>query len=362
MTTGADPLAAPLPAPAEAPSRASFRTRAVAAAKRSDKVLVAIAAVLAALAVAAPAQLGPSLGFTLDALARIAPWLIASVLVAAVAKATGVDAQVARVLAGREGPAIVAAALFGAFSPFCSCGVIPLIAGLLGAGVPLAPVMAFWLASPLMDPSQFALLAGAIGLPFALAKATAAVGIGLLGGFGTMALAHAGAFAAPLRADAPRLSCCAKKRALSPPPPVWAFWRETERAQRFVVTAGESLWFLARLLALAFLIESLMVAWVPGQTIAAALGSENGFAIPLAVLVGVPAYLNGFAAIPLVSGLIELGMSPAVGLAFMLAGGVTSLPAALAVWALVRPPVFGAYLGFAAAGALAAAYAFALAL
>ena len=38
---------------------------------------------------------------------------------------------------------IAAAALFGSLSPFCSCGVIPIVAGLLGVGVPLAPVMAF---------------------------------------------------------------------------------------------------------------------------------------------------------------------------------------------------------------------------
>ena len=61
------------------------------------------------------------------------------------------------------------------------------------------------------------------------------------------------------------------------------------------------------------------------------------------VLLGIPAYLNGLAAIPLVGGLIDMGMNPAVGLAFMVAGGVTSIPAAMAVWALVRPRVFALY-------------------
>ena len=37
---------------------------------------------------------------------------------------------------------IMVASLFGAFSPFCSCGVIPLIAALLSIGVPVAAVMA----------------------------------------------------------------------------------------------------------------------------------------------------------------------------------------------------------------------------
>ena len=51
-------------------------------------------------------------------------------------------------------------------------------------------------------------------------------------------------------------------------------------------------------------------------------------------------------------------MSPAVGLAFLVAGAVTSVPAA-AVWGLVRPRLFAAYLGFAAVGSLAAGYAYA---
>ncbi len=62
---------------------------------------------------------------------------------------------------------------------------------------------------------------------------------------------------------------------------------------------------------------------------------------------------------PLVAGLIEMGMNPAVGLAFMVAGGVTSIPAALAVWGLVQPRVFALYLGLALAGSLCVAYGYA---
>jgi len=63
----------------------------------------------------------------------------------------------------------------GALSPFCLCGVIPLIAALLSMGVPLAPVMAFWLASPIMDPSMFLLTSGEIGMDFAIAIAVFAL-------------------------------------------------------------------------------------------------------------------------------------------------------------------------------------------
>jgi uncharacterized membrane protein YraQ (UPF0718 family) len=62
--------------------------------------------------------------------------------------------------------------------------------------------------------------------------------------------------------------------------------------------------------------------------------------------------LNGYAALPLVGGLIEQGMAPGAGLAFLVAGGVTSLPAAIAVWALVKPRVFGLYIAISLGGAL----------
>jgi uncharacterized membrane protein YraQ (UPF0718 family) len=45
-------------------------------------------------------------------------------------------------------------------------------------------------------------------------------------------------------------------------------------------------------------------------------------------------------------------MAPGAGLAFLVAGGVTSLPAAIAVFALVKRPVFALYIAFALTGSL----------
>ncbi|MDP5334078.1 MAG: permease, partial [Paracoccaceae bacterium] len=58
-----------------------------------------------------------------------------------------------------------------------------------------------------------------------------------------------------------------------------------------------------------------------------------------------------YAALPLVGGLVAQGMAPGAGLAFLVAGGVTSLPAAIAVWALVRPGVFTLYIALSLSGA-----------
>src|SRR3546814_13741918 len=135
-----------------------------------------------------PAQGLASAVFTLDALLETAPYLLLSIGIAAYAGATGADNLIARAFTGSPVLMVVLAALAGGLSPFCSCGVIPLIAALLAMGVPLSAVMAFWLASPVIDPSMFVLTAGVLGSELAIAKTLAAIGLGLFGGFVTLVL------------------------------------------------------------------------------------------------------------------------------------------------------------------------------
>lgn len=317
-----------------------------------DRVVLAFLTILALLAMAAPGEAWDSLGFVARSLVEIAPFLILSIAMAAGAKASGADALIGRAFENRTEAGIVIAAFVGALSPFCSCGVIPLIAALLAMGVPLPAVMAFWLASPIMDPAMFVLTAGTLGTGFAVFKTAAAVAIGLLGGFGTMALMKGGAFSDPLR-DGISGGGCGTKRVTEPRPVAWTFWREPARRDVFAAEARSSTLFLGKWLALAFLLESLMLAYVPADLVSSVIGGNGWWPVVLATLVGVPAYLNGYAALPLVDGLLDQGMAPGAAMAFLLAGGVSCIPAALAVWALARPPVFAAYLGFAFVGTLA---------
>jgi uncharacterized protein len=351
------------------PARAiSIRLRAAelaagapALARRVDRVVLAFLLLLVFITAVDPALGRRALGNVAAELGGLAPWFALSVLFAAAAKATGGDALVARAFVGREGWVIPIAAVVGGLTPFCSCGVIPLVAGLLGAGVPLAAVMAFWIASPLMDPTQFFVIAGTLGLGFAIAKALAAVGMGLLGGYGTMALTRAGFLPIDdaLRMTVRPKSCSSSSRKTAQP--VWRFWEDGERSQVFLTTAATTTWLLVRWLALAFTLESVMTAWLPPAVIAHWLGTGS-LAIPLAVLIGMPVYLNGLAAIPFVAGLIQLGMSPAAALAFMLATTATGFAVLTTLWALVKPKVFALYIAFAIVGALLAGYAFQLVL
>ncbi|WP_372922722.1 permease, partial [Roseovarius sp.] len=144
-----------------------------------QRVWLASALILALLALVDPRQAGASAMFTFESLLSTAPFLILSIAVAAWAGATGADNLIARAFTGTPIVMIALAALAGGASPFCSCGVIPLIAALLAMGVPLSAVMAFWLASPVMDPSMFVLTTGVLGLEFAVAKTLAAIGLGM---------------------------------------------------------------------------------------------------------------------------------------------------------------------------------------
>ncbi len=199
------------------------------------------------------------------------PYIAFAVLLIAWLKAARAEAVIARAFRGREVRMIVMAAAFGGLAPFCSCEVIPFIAGMLALGAPLSAVMAFWLSSPLIDPPTLLITAAALGWPFAAAKAVAAVGLGLMGGFSIYAMTRAGLFPDPVKAiSAPTCS------------------------------AGPS-----------------------------AFDRRH-----------------------------EQGMSMGAAMAFMIAGGVSCIPAMAAVWSLVTARVFAAYIAFGLAGAVLAGVIF----
>ncbi len=297
-----------------------------------------------------PANLQAVMAFAAKAFLGTLPYIAFAVLLIAWLKAAGAEAAIGKAFKGRENRMIVMAALFGGLAPFCSCEVIPFIAGLLAVGVPLGPVMAFWLSSPLIDPPTLLITAAALGWPFAIGKAVAAVALGLFGGFTVKFLMARGAFADPLL---PRSSsgCCSKKTA-PPSQPVWRFWGDGERRETFRVELGENALFLVKWLALAYVLEALLVTYVPASLIASAVGGDGLMPIVISAAVGVPAYLNSYVAPPLLAGLIDQGMSAGAAMAFMVAGAVSSVPAMAAVWSLVKRGVFATYFLLGLIGAI----------
>lgn len=336
--------------PAAPPSRVFWRTL--------DPVWTLVA-LIPLVAFALSREDGEALvGFAMDALVGTLPFILFAVTAIAYLKATGAEALVARAFQGPEHRMIAFAALVGGLAPFCSCEVIPFIAALLALGAPLSAVMAFWISSPLMDPAMFLITAGTIGTSFAIAKTIVAVILGLLSGLVVMAFGKSRVFADPLRAAGTKGGC-----GCGPSPvdgkPVWAFWRHNDRVQAFSDTAKENGLFLLKWLSLAYLAEAMMVRWVPAEWIAGILGGEGLSPIFLGAFLGAPAYLNGYAAPAMIGALIDQGMSQGAAMSFVVAGGASSIPAAMAVWALVKTRVFAAYISFAFIGAIFAGLAWA---
>ena len=320
---------------------------------RIDKVLLTGLAIVAVIYAFDRPNTVPTVMETGEHFFETLPYVLFAVLAIGVMKASGSQRLLDGAFQGRELRMIIFGALVGGLSPFCSCQVIPFVAALLAAGAPLSAVMAFWLASPLMDPAMFAITAGGLGFDFAIAKTAAAVALGIAGGFVVMTLAKSPVFKDPLKANGITGGCCGAKRLTLN----WTFWTEAPRRAVFGEAVWSNLLFLGKWLALAYLLQALLIHYVPAELIAGVIGGDGLGPILIAALVGAPAYLNGYAAVPLIEALLTQGMSQGAAMAFVIAGGVSCIPAAVAVWALVKPRVFVAYLGLAIAGAILAGMA-----
>lgn len=318
---------------------------------------LALVAGLAAAIVLAPGHALATARFVVIGLIDVAPLVIPGVLLAAWIMASGASDRVAKTMQGRTVVSIVFAAGIGAVTPVCGVTVLPLMAGLLAGGVPLAPVMAFWLSSPITDPAMLSVTAATLGWEFAIGKTVAAFGLGLFGGFGTAALPGSGWTAEPLRRN--RITgSLGHSHGTGDAGFHAAIWGEPARRARFAREA----WSVTRLMVVvlipAFAAEYVLNATLAPDALSAYVGAENAFAVPLAVLVGAPAYIDGYAALPLTRALMDAGMAPGAGMAFLVSGGVVSIWGAMAIAPVLRLRPFLLYLVLAGFGSMLSGWAF----
>jgi uncharacterized membrane protein YraQ (UPF0718 family) len=133
--------------------------------------------------------------FMLNAFVKIWPFILITIPISVFVNVSGVGNHIKTILNKQPVISIIFATFFGALSPLCSCTVIPVISSLLIAGVPLAPVMSFWVASPSMDPEIFFLSAGQLGWDLAIWRLGATFLLSLVSGFVTLILQNKGFFA-----------------------------------------------------------------------------------------------------------------------------------------------------------------------
>ena len=298
--------------------------------------------------------------FVLKAIRSIGVFFLVGIFVATIIKTLKLDGYLKKAFEGKDIASIPIAAGAGAFSPLCSCGVIPAIAALLESGVPIAPIMAFWITSPLMDPESFVLTYGLFGKEMAVAKLVATLLIGLSAGYFTLYLSKKGY----LEDQILRKYQSCDESATSVRGPIENDLEKKEIAiipmMQFLLNFKDLSIFVGKFILIAFILEAIIIKHVPMDWVGGILGSNNPMGPLWAALIGVPAYASSFAAMPIVRGLMDLGMDKGTALSFMIGGAATSIPAMVAVYSIVKRRTFVLYIMFSMVGAIVSGYIFRL--
>lgn len=212
-------------------------------------------------------------------------------------------------------PATVA---FGALTPFCACGTMAVVVSMMAAALPWGAVMAFLTSSPLMSPEDFVIVSGILGRNFALALLAASVLIGLGAGYMT----HGLECRTRLLRDQFRFSGGCSCSSIDE-----AQFRPSQT--KSVKDLAAAIWHIGALQILPLFalfsgIGYLINRFVPAQAILALFSGRNPFAVPLAAVIGLPLYVTGPGAVPLIKILMEGGATDGAMLAFMITGPGTS--------------------------------------
>ena len=296
------------------------------------------------------------LDFVFEAIRSIGLFFIIGIAIASLIKTFQLDVYLRKVFESNKRASIPIASGTGTFSPLCSCGVIPAIAALLASGVPLAPIMAFWITSPLMDPESFVLTYGLLGKEMAVARVIAALGIGLAAGYTTLYFTRQGLLNNQVLKNFNNQA----SPAIDPGAALDKYQLAIVRLFQFLINFKDLGIFVGKFILIAFVLEALMLKYVPMDWVGRVLGSHNPYGPLLAALIGVPAYASSISAMPIVRGLMDLGMDKGTALSFMIGGGATSIPAMVAVYSIVKRRTFMLYITFSMAGAIAAGYLYRL--
>lgn len=98
--------------------------------------------------------------------------------------------------------------------------------------------------------------------------------------------------------------------------------------------------------------------YVPEDFLVRYAGKGNFFAVPVAVLIGVPLYSNAAGVIPIVYALMEKGLSMGTVLAFMMAVTALSLPEMIILRKVLKVPLLAVFAGIMTVTIIAIGYLF----
>jgi uncharacterized membrane protein YraQ (UPF0718 family) len=206
----------------------------------------------------------------------------------------------------------VLAASLGIITPFCTCSAISLFLGFIEAGIPLGITFSFLVASPMINEVALVLLLGLFGWKIAL--------IYIFSGF--VIAVFSGIIIGRLKPEKLLENLFDEKRSyLGFEAKTWQ--ERIKYAKDYTFGILEKVWV--------YIVVGIGVAawfhgYVPADFLANYVSNDSWYAVPLAVLIGVPLYANAAGVIPLVGVLTEKGISMGTALAFMMAVTGLSLP------------------------------------
>jgi len=208
----------------------------------------------------------------------------------------------------------ILAALLGIITPFCSCSAVPLFLGFVEAGVPLGVTFSFLVSSPMINEVALVLLFGMFGLKIAGIYIISGLIISIFSGLiiGKLPVEH-------LLADFVRKNQARNDLVL----PIMNWSQRLNYAKDYTWDIIKKVW---PYILLGVGVGAWIHGYVPADFLVKYAGAGKWYAVPLAVLIGIPLYSNVAGIIPLVSVLTEKGVAIGTTLAFMMAVTALSLP------------------------------------
>jgi len=281
---------------------------------------------------------------------QLAPYLVAGILIAALVNTFASRRKLGLLLQGRRWWLLPLASILGTLSPACTYGTVPVFMEMIRGGAPMAPAATFLVASALVNPQMFVLTVGALGLPVAIAQATASLVFAVLIGALVSKLAARGV-------DLEGSELKGARDAEQPEPNSnTGSNRKSRRDLPWARRLGLNILDLTEFVGFYFVIGTLiavMVAeFVPRHVVIDALGRGKWWAVPFAAVVSIPTYVCGGGTIPLLVQAKEMGMASGAVLAFLIAGPATRVTAISALAVLFKKRAVAVYVAMVLAFAV----------
>lgn len=239
----------------------------------------------------------------------------------------------------------VFAALLGIVTPFCSCSAIPLFIGFVESGVPLGVTFSFLVSSPMINEVALVLLLGLFGWRIAFTY----IGTGLI-----IAIIS-GIVIGKLKMEKYVQDYVYQVKVANVVIADQNFHEKIEYAKDYTLGLLKKIW---PYILVGIGIGGFIHGYVPSNFLVKYAGPDNPFAVPVAVLIGVPLYSNAAGTIPIVQALMGKGMPIGTVLAFMMAVTALSFPEAVILKNVLKMRLLLLFFGIVALAIVGVGYFF----